>query len=462
MLPSYWRDALAPHVAGRPWILAGEVLAATVGMARVLQALGAERVLCVGVLSGTGALPADEGFEQILIDLPVPADMMGSIHESERILCDPPRWVLEAVDRFDPRREARVIGTFLAEGRPQLGRPLFGPRRPAWNALEDKVVIDAAFQDAGLAVAPHRVVPANAQALSEAAREIDRGEGTVWAGDAREGFHGGATLTFWVRDEHDARAAAATLAARCDRARVMPFLEGIPCSIHGFVTPDGIAVFRPCEMLVLRRPVHPHFVYAQAATGWDPSPEGREQMRRAARTMGLWLREKVDYRGVFTIDGVMSREGFLPTELNPRFGAALMVQARKIVDLPLLLLHFAAIDGLPLDWRPAELEALVVGPADANRHVGFTTNSSIRTTESRPLSLAHDGAGWRLVPEGEPAQATGIIGPSAMGSYLRVALLPEAVVPGPSAAPLAVEMLAVLDRELGLGLGELSAALDLR
>ena len=39
---------------------------------------------------------------------------------------------------------------------------------------------------------------------AEAATAIDRGDGTVWAADAREGFHGGAHQTYWVNDDASA------------------------------------------------------------------------------------------------------------------------------------------------------------------------------------------------------------------------------------------------------------------
>ena len=87
-----------------------------------------------------------------------------------------------------------------------------------------------------------------------AAGRLDRGAGTAWAGDARQGFHGGAFGLRWVKAEEDVAEAVAFLAARCDRVRVMPFLEGIPCSIHGVVFPRGAATFRPVEMVTLRRP----------------------------------------------------------------------------------------------------------------------------------------------------------------------------------------------------------------
>jgi hypothetical protein len=32
------------------------------------------------------------------------------------------------------------------------------------------------------------------------------------------------------------------------------FVEGVPCSIHGFVVDDGVAAFRPVELVTLRAP----------------------------------------------------------------------------------------------------------------------------------------------------------------------------------------------------------------
>jgi hypothetical protein len=42
------------------------------------------------------------------------------------------------------------------------------------------------------------------------------------------------------------------MSARADRVRVMPFLEGIPCSIHGIVFAEHVAALQPLEMVTLR------------------------------------------------------------------------------------------------------------------------------------------------------------------------------------------------------------------
>ena len=50
----------------------------------------------------------------------------------------------------------------------------------------------------------------------------------------------------------------------------MPFLEGVPCSIHGIVYPDHVIAVRPVEQISLRRAAAPTFFYAGCATFYDP------------------------------------------------------------------------------------------------------------------------------------------------------------------------------------------------
>ena len=87
-------------------------------------------------------------------------------------------------------------------------------------------------------------------------------------------------------------------------------------------------------------------------------------MREVARRVGRHLRDRVGYRGTFTVDGILTAEGFRPTELNPRFGGGLLRVAAGI-DLPLYLLHLASVSRPDLDWRPRELEAQLLAAADA-------------------------------------------------------------------------------------------------
>ena len=223
--------------------------------------------------------------------------------------------------------------------------------------------------------------------------------------------------------------AVAFLAARCDRVRVMPFLEGIPCSIHGVVFPGGVAAFRPVEMVTLRRPGgRGRLRYAGAATFWDPPAADREVMRDLARRVGDGLRERVGYRGAFTVDGVLAAEGFLPTELNPRLGAGLSMMTRDLPDLPVALLDRALVEGEPLAYGAGDLERQVLAAADPTRAGGaWTVTDRGPAGATRELPVVFEGGACRPAADGRPADGVLSFGPSGVGGFVRLALDPGRV-----------------------------------
>lgn len=238
--------------------------------------------------------------------------IMGAIRAAEAALDALPPALAAQVEAFDPSGGARVIRALFSAGRPVAGRRTWGARPAAWQALEDKTVVDALCDDAGVPRAPSRVVEPTRAALAAAAAALDQGQGVVVAGDSREGFHGAATGTRWLHRPEHLDAVLPTFAGHHDRVRVMPFVDGVPCSMHGLVLRDAVLALRPAEMVVLRRPGHPEFTYVGVGTFWDPSPAQRAALQGAVRRMGAHLRERVGYRGAFTLDGVMGPQGFVP------------------------------------------------------------------------------------------------------------------------------------------------------
>ena len=296
-MTEHCQELLRSIFGGRRWIVATDVLAGSASYVDALKALGAERCLCIATSVGAGPGP-DPDFAPNPIVVPVTAsDMMTGIRRSLDALANLPKEAVDQVDSFDPARELRVLGTIFDDGRPVAGRKKYGARPQAWQELEDKTRIDALWADAGIAHAPFRVVLAEPAALTSANDELDRGGGCAWAGDNKEGFNGGATYLRWVQDSEDAASAASFFGEHCDQVRVMPFLEGIPCSIHGFVFPDYVVTLRPCEMLVFRPPGKSTLQYGRAASFWDPPSADRKAMRNAARRAGEYLRDRYSYRG---------------------------------------------------------------------------------------------------------------------------------------------------------------------
>ena len=454
-------EALGPLFAGRKVMVTGGPLAAMTGTCRRLLELGAERPFLLATGVGTGEVPGRDEADWVVVEVRAP-DIIAEIRAAMRLLELLPAEVMAALDRWDPGREALVLSPMFNELPEIAGRRVYGPRRPEWRRLEDKVVVDALWDDLGVPRAPSAVVPAEAAAQRAAAERLDRGAGTAWAGDARQGFNGGAHCVRWVRTPEDAAEAAAFLAERCDQVRVMPFLEGVPGSIHGVVFPDGVATFRPVELVTLRQPGSNRLRYAGAATFWDPPAADREAMRGLARRVGEGLRDRVGYRGAFTVDGVLAAEGFLPTELNPRLGAGLSVMTRDLPDLPVGLLHGALIEGERLAVGADDLERQVLAVADRTRAGGAWTVTEVTAQATEQLPVVFEGGSCR--PAAAEGLADGVLafGPSGVGGFVRLNLGSDRIPAGPPVAPLAVAAFALADERFGTGIGPLEPARAVR
>jgi hypothetical protein len=185
-------------------------------------------------------------------------------------------------------------------------------------------------------------------------------------------------------------------------------------------------------------------------------------MRSIARTVGQHLRESVGYRGAFTIDGVMTVDGFRPTELNPRNGGGLNTMARGST-LPLQLLLDALVGGVDADWQPRLLEEHLLATFDGSR-VGGTwriIDRELDAVTDCPLLFAVDGD-LRPAADDEPHDLTLSVGPGTHGSFARAAYEPARTVVGAATGPLAARVWAHLDRVHDLGIGPLEAARDVR
>jgi hypothetical protein len=455
-MDQWWQAPFRALIDGRLVVVAGANAAAWTEHVPLLRAAGAADVLIVATSRGAGPAP---DATTVVVDGPSGSSMMEQIRAEARFLADPPAEVIAALDDFDPHHEALVLGSFLNSSSHLGGRAFVSYRRPEWVALEDKVVVDEFWDRAGIARQPSLVV--DVDDAPSASANIDRGAGTVWAADAREGFHGGASQTYWVADDDSQTTALEGLRNVCDRVRVMPFLDGVPCSIHGIVLPDGVAVLRPVEMVTLRR--GREFVYAGCATYWDPPDEVRAQMRAIARTTGHRLALELDFRGAFTVDGVVCADGFWPTELNPRFGAGLNVIARAS-GLPMLLANDLVVGGHDLGRSADAIEQELVEVADSHR--GGGTWMAGLTHDAEP-GVRHvdwsDGRYRRWSDDnrdddsGDDASGDAV---TIGSSFIRCVYDADHAAVGPSSAPRACEFWRFADREIGTGLGALAPAPD--
>ena len=353
--------------AGRKVVLTGGPLAALTGVCRRLRELGAERPFLLATGIGTGEVPGPDEAEWCVVEVRAP-DVVAEIRAAMGLLRLLPDEVVDALDRWDPERQALVLSPMFNKLPQIAGRRVYGPRRPEWRTF-----------------------------------------------------------------------------------------------------PGAVATFRPVEMVTLRRPGSTRLHYAGAATFWDPPDEDREVMRDLARRVGAGLRQRVGYRGAFTVDGVLAAEGFLPTELNPRLGAGLATMTRDLPDLPVSLLDRALIEGEPLALAADDLERQVLAAADRTRAGGAWTvtergpsppeNGAADAT--RELPVVFEGGACRPA-DGRPADGVLSFGPSGVGGFVRLGLDPARVPAGPPVAPLAVAAFALADERFGTGIGPLAPARAVR
>ena len=460
---SHYQEVFRGIFKDRQVIIVGLPLAGTTDAVARFRRFGSSRCLVIASGPGTGPFPNHDDADWMILTHRSP-DVVAELHAVEALMANPPSEVAAAMDRYDPDRRALVLAPIVTLGpipSKMAGRQVWGARPAASLALEDKTQIDAFWDRLGVARSPSVIAPLSISAVRGAHDQLERGHGTVWAGDARDGLHGGAHLIRWVRLESDITEALGFFGEHCNRVRIMPFLEGVPCSIHGLVFPDYIATIRPVELVTLRPGTNTKFLYAGAATYWDPTDADRDYMRDVARRVGEAFRAQIG-PGTFTIDGVMSEEGFQPTELNPRFGAGMSVMARGLPDLPLILICQALQGGEMLDYRPRELEAMLVEGADTHRSGGGWTTMRKVETESHEHRLCRTNGGYRLAATGEQADASLLVGPSNIGGFVRFTPDPTRTPRGPSIAPAVVAAFAFADRELGTGLGPLAPAASVR
>ena len=222
----------------------------------------------------------------------------------------------------------------------------------------------------------------------------------MWSGDTKEGFNGGGDYVRWIRDEADQARALAFFLPRCDRVRVMPFLDGVPCSIHGLVLPDGTAAFRPVEISILRDVAARTFIYGGLSTFWDAPPADREAMRDSARRVGEHLRTAHEYVGAFGIDGVLTAEGFRPTELNSRMSAG-FTQVTQLDRKLFTLLQDALVLGEDPGVRTADVEALMplIDAEPSGRAVALAKDVVVGDVTE---ALTWDGERFEIAPRHEP------------------------------------------------------------
>ena len=445
--------------AGRPVIIGPFVLAGATPMVGWFRELGCP-VLVVATTRGAGPVPADGECEVVSVTPAAAASMTDELRTHDRMAHQLPDEARAAIDAFDPERAGTWFSTpFVTTDEPIDGRPVTGGRPASFLALEDKTLADELWDAAGVPRAPYRLVELDDDAgLDAATAELRTEHGAVWSGDARDGFNGGGNFVRWLRDDTDRAEALAFFRPRCDRVRVMPFLEGVPCSIHGFVLPDGTAALRPVEIVVLRDAEARSFTYSGLGTTWDPPAADRDAMRDAVHRVGAHLQRAHGYRGAFGIDGVLTADGFRPTELNTRMSAG-ATTVGEVDRRFFTFLQAALVAGVDTGLTAADVEGLVP-EMDAHRTGKVVCVGQGRTVDhDESYPIAWDGTAFTRA-ERETGNVFAI-GSTPSGLFAKVDPC-SAVVRGQRLAPVNAALVAYVDATYDAGFGTAEPAPDVR
>lgn len=358
-------DRLCAHWAGREVVLlVNREDGATRALAGELEACGA---VIAAVVAGSRCAPGTFGARHVWNG----ADHGISLPRSEfdAWLREPPAELAHWLDTLDPDRTWTALGTTYTDTGEFCGRPVHGWWRRTWAHWEDKTEVDALWERAGTPAPPYQVLPLDDPALTDVVARLDRGRGVVLAADATRSALGSSKGLRWVRRPEELQSALEDFVGITDRVRVATFMPGVPFSILGMVLDSGVAAFEPFEIITLRDPVDARLVYGGTSTWWRADPEVRRQIKHHTRLVGERLAADADYRGMFSIDGLATEDGFAATELNPRHVSGLSLWAGW-PEFPARLFNRAVQERVPgfvdVDWRDIEesfSEAIRRGPA---------------------------------------------------------------------------------------------------
>lgn len=450
------------RMAGRPVIVVAAVLAGATRRIEQLRQLGVTQILVVTFGDGTGDLPPSS-VKVVRCSQDEVRDVVDEIAAWTKLWQDPPPNVRAAIDRFDPDHRAIVRSLMpVAGGSFFCERPTYGVRSGRQQALEDKTLSLQMWQAAGVPHAPEEVVPCDWTSLQDSVARLEQrpgsAHGTVWSADASLGMNGGGRRVFRVVDDASAHAAFDALSGCSERVRVMPFLDGVPCSIHGIVTPAGVLVLRPVELVMLRPFDDQRFLQAGISSWWDPADQVRAQMRTTARAVGQMLARDHDYRGAFGIDGIVTSEGFRPNELNPRYSGGINTLGKGIA-FPLQSFDVAIRVGEHLSFDVEDLERALLASVDEHRF-GSAHAATPHVRRSDTMTVFVSGGPDELTPTSDEGSASGLleIGPASAGSLVR--FTPLSLAPGGRLAPWALAAYRLADRLWDTGFGPMTAAPD--
>lgn len=193
------------------------------------------------------------------------------------------------------------------------------------------------------------------------------------------------------------------------RVRLMPLLEGVPVRLHGLTLTTRVIPFPPMELVTLPRAGQGTFLCAGAV----PTLGHAANLVTQTERLGAGLRERLGYRGGFSVDGILTAGGFLPTDFNARLTSA-MEAAPPELRVLLHAVNLLARNGIEPDTSAVEQLAEETLPlAPPARSSALPRTPMKRVPERRQSAgMATDWSPPRVAP---PTEASSSHRPHAAG-----------------------------------------------
>ncbi len=421
--PSFYKKMLKEYIYDQRFVLVGAAKSWVTGgselIAKNLMDLGAQKVLMIVnesyLQSDTMDFPSD-----CYIGIGVPSsnewDYLEQMVTYFAAIRDNSVVLEQHMEKFDPDHQARVIGPAWLKEKELLGRKVIGHRPDQWTEFEfDKIGTDQFFDSVGVPRVDSLVIETRYFDFQECWKRYDQGKGIVLVGDGN--FTGGCGLQF-IKSSNNLNAAHQWLRNKSiSKVKVESNLPGPAFCCHGFVLNNSCATTLPYESISLEKSQQGEIEWIGSSSAFVVSEDEHKSISRFTEQVGNQLRQTLNYRGSFCLDGVLTPDGPKFTEINTRLGASGHMASMIWDPAPgfLQLLDIFIREFPEENFKPAELQKFVNEVFGLKRFSILRHFTRTKTTGKQVHSFHYDHHGLQLTPA-EKNHSNIVIEPAGQGS----------------------------------------------
>lgn len=362
------------------------------------------------------------------------------------------------LEQFDPEKNAIVLGPSFLSIRSFYGRKVIGTRLKSWERLEDKFISDKFFDKVdNIKRAPSKICKTLNIKWLKLFQKFNWGDGLVIIGQSESGMTGGGRHIFYAKNSVDLDRVSAQIEEKYQTVKVMPFLKGVSYSSHGVVVGKSTVCIPPFECITLRRNSDNGFLWCGTATSFVLNNKYRQEISRVTKRVGRRLQNQLGYKGFFCIDGIMTKRGFIVTEINTRMGgsAYILGNLSKKRQEWLGLLDMLIRSNSNLKYRPMELQK-IFNSLHREHSVVLGMVRLDKIYKRKKTYMVLNRRGQLALGQGRKRVGKASLIPAKFGSFLQVNIDASKIVTRKMNAKIIHDLFMNLDRKHKLGLSNLT------